>query len=440
MLPHGDHLGHDNFPARLVARQCQVNKVCNVPVFSLSNGAVRALFYGVKGTGHVNPTLPLVRGLLARGHEVVYTLTLEWRERLEAMGCVFRNTAAAADAPFTTADFNPEKPFLRQLLPAAAAILPHLVAEARELRPDVIVFDSCVPWGFAIAKIVGCPGVCSVSTLVFDRDETRRDLGDPTSRTDDVQQAALAELRTRWGVDFSDRDIGLFYGDDNLVFSCEELNPTHAALRGRFHFVGATFAPSDADRAKAARELAGQGLEPFVRRDGRRRVYGSMGTVAGLGPQYFAPFVDAVRDRDDTKLLLSVGKRTATDAFGPLPSNVIVRTSVPQVAVLEHTDVFVTHVGANSMHEGLFHGVPLLCTPQFGDQPQNARRIVEAGAGVLLPPAEISAERLRAEITRVASDPSYAAGAARIGRALRSAGGLERAVEIVERLATSRRA
>jgi UDP:flavonoid glycosyltransferase YjiC (YdhE family) len=96
---------------------------------------VRALFYGVKGAGHVNPTLPLVRGLLARGHEVVYTLTLEWRERLEAMGCVFRNTAADEAAPFTTADFNPGKPFLRQLLPAAAAVLPHLVAGRASFAP-----------------------------------------------------------------------------------------------------------------------------------------------------------------------------------------------------------------------------------------------------------------------------------------------------------------
>ena len=213
---------------------------------------MRALFYGVKGTGHVNPTLPLVRGLLARGHEVVYTLTLEWRERLEAIGCVFRNTAEAADAPFTTADYNPGKPFVRQLLPATAALLPRLVAEARELRPDVIVFDSCAPWGFAIAKIVGCPGLCSLSTLFFDREQARREYGDPASRTDDVQQAALAELKIRWGVDFSERDLGLFYGDDNLVFSCEELNPTHRAVHGRFHFVGATFAPSEAARLHTA--------------------------------------------------------------------------------------------------------------------------------------------------------------------------------------------
>lgn len=32
---------------------------------------MRALFYSPKGTGHVNPTLPLVRGLVERGHDVI---------------------------------------------------------------------------------------------------------------------------------------------------------------------------------------------------------------------------------------------------------------------------------------------------------------------------------------------------------------------------------
>jgi UDP:flavonoid glycosyltransferase YjiC (YdhE family) len=33
---------------------------------------MRAPFYSVKGTGHVNPTLPLVQGLVQQGHDVTY--------------------------------------------------------------------------------------------------------------------------------------------------------------------------------------------------------------------------------------------------------------------------------------------------------------------------------------------------------------------------------
>ncbi len=380
---------------------------------------MRALFYSPKGTGHVNPTLPLVRGLVERGHDVTYTLTSEWRERLEAMGCRYRNMGTGE--VFTTADYHPGAPFYRQLLPTTAALLPRLVDEARALRPDVVVFDSCAPWGFAVSEILGVPGICSVSTLVFDRDEIRRHVGAPSERLDATNLAALAEIERRWKIDFTGRDLGLFYGRENLVFSCEELNPTRANVRGTFHFVGST--------------SGGGGplgdLETYAQ--GRRRIYVSMGTVVGgtggLEPSFFAPFVEAFGDREGFELLLSVG--AAASSFGPAPSNVSVRRFVPQTTVLGFTDVFVTHVGANSMHEALAQGVPLVCVPHFGDQPQNAERVIAQGAGVLLPRSEISAERVFAAVER-ASEVSLRANAGRLAARLRAAGGLERALQVIE--------
>jgi MGT family glycosyltransferase len=384
---------------------------------------MNALFYSPKGTGHVNPTLPLVRGLIARGHDVTYTLTSEWRERLVAMGCRYANTGT--QEVFSTADFHPGAPFYRQLLPATAALLPRLVEEARALRPDVIVFDSCAPWGYAVSEILGVPGICSVSTLVFDREETRKHAGAPSERLDATNLAALAEIEGRWGIDFRDRDIGLFYGRENLVFSCEELNPTHANVRATFHFVGPTFA-SGGDPA------LGDDLAAYAK--GRKRIYVSMGTViggkTGLESSFFAPFIEAFADREGYEVLLSVG--AAAESFGPVPKNIHVRRFVPQTAVLQHTDVFVSHMGANSMHEALFHGVPLVCTPHFGDQPQNAARVVAEGAGVLLPLAEISAARVATEVER-ASGASFRATAARLSTRLRACGGLDRALRAIER-------
>jgi MGT family glycosyltransferase len=368
--------------------------------------------------------LPLARGLVAGGHEVVYTLTAEWRARLEAIGCSYRNTGATEDGPFTTADANPGKPFHQQLLPTTAEVLPRLVEEARRIRPDVIVYDSCAPWGFAVAEILGCPAVCSVSTLVFI---------DPLCALDDRSRDALAELETRWGVDLGARELGFFYAAENLVYSCEELNPMRAPAPERFHFVGPLFGATD-----AARELAEQGLERFADRSRprARRVYVSMGTVAGgatgLEPSFFAPFIEAFGGRDDYEVLVSVGSKVQPESLGVLPANVTVRQSVPQIAVLERTDVFVTHAGANSMHEALFHGVPLVCVPHFGDQPANARRVAAAGVGIELPLAELSSARVASDVMRVLDDPSYAEKATRIGEQLRAAGGLARALRILE--------
>ena len=121
----------------------------------------------------------------------------------------------------------------------------------------------------------------------------------------------------------------------------------------------------------ASRELVEHGLERFARRDGdeRKRVYVSMGTVLGgehaLDASSFAPFFEALGDCEDCEVLVSVGKAIA-ESLGRLPGNVTARASVPQIAALQDADVFVTHAGANSVHEGLFHGVPLVCVPRFG--------------------------------------------------------------------------
>jgi UDP:flavonoid glycosyltransferase YjiC (YdhE family) len=41
-----------------------------------------------------------------------------------------------------------------------------------------------------------------------------------------------------------------------------------------------------------------------------------------------------------------------------IPANFIVRPSVPQLEVLQGTDIFITPGDLNSVHEGLYYGVP----------------------------------------------------------------------------------
>src|SRR5690554_2782376 len=39
--------------------------------------------------GHTNPTLPLAKGLVDRGHKVTYINAPEWKDKIEATGAIF---------------------------------------------------------------------------------------------------------------------------------------------------------------------------------------------------------------------------------------------------------------------------------------------------------------------------------------------------------------
>ena len=72
--------------------------------------------------------------------------------------------------------------------------------------------------------------------------------------------------------------------------------------------------------------------------------------------------------------------------------------------------VFVTHCGNNGQYEAVFHGVPMVGLPIFGDQPHSAFRMQEHGYGVSLLPddlATFSVLDLVTAIREVITNPKY---------------------------------
>lgn len=68
----------------------------------------------------------------------------------------------------------------------------------------------------------------------------------------------------------------------------------------------------------------------------------------------------------------------------PHVQNIKTVTWMPQNDVLGHPQLrmFMTHGGANSVHEAAYHAVPLLITPLWGDQLSFAQKIQAAGMGL----------------------------------------------------------
>lgn len=91
----------------------------------------------------------------------------------------------------------------------------------------------------------------------------------------------------------------------------------------------------------------------------------------------------------------------------------MIRKWMPQNDVLAHPNVvlFISHGGAFGTSESLYHGVPMLLIPFFGDQNRNAHRITAAGYGKLLTLAEITKDSLSAALAEMISNDSFLAKA-----------------------------
>jgi MGT family glycosyltransferase len=115
----------------------------------------------------------------------------------------------------------------------------------------------------------------------------------------------------------------------------------------------------------------------------------------------------------DVRGLVTMGPVLSPADFAA-PDNVTVVTHAPHSRVLPLADVVITHAGHASTLRPLIAGVPLVCLPMGRDQPDNAARVTERGAGLRLAP-DAQAADIAAAVARVLAEPSFRAAAKALG-------------------------
>lgn len=94
--------------------------------------------------------------------------------------------------------------------------------------------------------------------------------------------------------------------------------------------------------------------------------------------------------------------------------------------------MIVTQCGLGTLTKSLVFGVPLVCVPILGDQPDNAARVVARGAGIRIPP-DAPPEQIGAAIERVLNDPKFRTAAQKLGAAIEREGdAIDRAMSAIE--------
>lgn len=382
-------------------------------------------------SGHVNPTLDLITALADRGHRVTVTTTPAWEPAVRAHGGTFRDMTPGLP-PDVDLD-HPPGPLLDTaalLARATRGLLGPLLDDLSRDRPDVVVHDAMAPWGRHAADILRIPRVCSSATFAVHPRMSRspaalldaaRELVSGRRGVGDYRRTAAA-LRRDFGIRLGPPpEMFMNRGDaPTVVYTSATLQPGARFLGPTVEYVGPRHpprgAPGPADGLPAG-----------------RLVYVSLGTLFNQRPDFFRACIAALAD-EPMGVVLSVGRDLDPAVLGPLPPNVHVRASVDQRAVLERTDVFVTHGGMNSVHEGLVAGTPMVVSPQAADQPLVARRLDELGAGIWLRGARPGADAIRAAVQR-ARQPACRAAAATLGAELLQLPGPAGAVDVVERAA-----
>ena len=386
---------------------------------------MRALFTSTQGTGHFNPLVPFARAFERAGHEVMFAGPPALGGSVEAAGFRFWQFdappedelgaiwARVPELPPDDANIVVIGEIFGRLNTTAA--LPKLRAAIEEWRPDVVLRDPNEYAGAVAAELHAVPharvAICLASSEELALGLARRPL-------DAIREAeGLAP----------DPDASALRDSPWLTTFPAGLDEGHMPDTHRFH---------DPAWDEEPKELPdwwpGRGDQPLV--------YVTFGSVAGQFPQALPAYgvaLSAVAGLP-VRVLLTVGRDLDLGALPDTPGNVHVEPWVPQQDVLAHASAAVVHGGSGSTLGALAFGVPLVVIPLFADQPYNARRVHEVGAGIAVEPdrEDIPATiaPLRAAIEAVLEEPSYRDSAEALAAEVRAEPPVDEAVPLSERL------
>ncbi|KAK9870197.1 hypothetical protein WA026_006281 [Henosepilachna vigintioctopunctata] len=96
-----------------------------------------------------------------------------------------------------------------------------------------------------------------------------------------------------------------------------------------------------------------------------------------------------------------------------VPKNIMLKKWLPQADILAHPNVkaFISHGGLGGNTEAVYHGVPIVGIPFFGDQKMNIEIAVSAGYAVDIPFEALTENLFRGKLKEVLENPRYAENA-----------------------------
>jgi MGT family glycosyltransferase len=400
-------------------------------------------------SGHIHPFAALGRELLARGHRVTYFQMADLEEKIQSEGIDFRPIGQRdhprGSLPQSLARLGQLKGLsalrftIRAVARTSVMVCRDAPAAIRESGVDALLVDQMEPAGGAVADHLGLPFITICNALAINRDPVAPPPFTPWSYRD----TPWARFRNHIGYAISDRltapiakavaeyraqwKLPAFRSPDEsfsrLAQICQmprEFDFPRVRLPAHFHYVGPL-------RGALPKPVA----FPWDRLDGRPLVYASLGTLQNSREPLFRCFAEACKGLD-VQLVMSHGGGLNQQEAASLPGNPLVVPYAPQFELLARAALTITHAGLNTVLDSVANGVPLVTVPITYEQPAIARRVEWTKSGRSIALGGLNAHRLRSLVRDVLDHPHYRDAARRIAVATRSAGGVQRAADIVE--------
>ncbi|MCK1795369.1 glycosyl transferase [Streptomyces sp. XM4193] len=376
---------------------------------------------GIPAISHVLPSLEIIRELVSRGHRVTYANDPVMADTIAATGAepvVCTSTLPVADHSW------PEDPIAAMdlFLDNAVQALPQLHDAYRDDPADLYLYDIGAYAARALAESQGRP-LLQLSPTFVAWEGYEQEVGAQTRQLPGAE--AHREKFDRWlarcGATTTGVDAFAGRPDRALALITAAMQPFADRVdTGTVTFVGPCFDPA-ADTKEWTRPAHAENVLLI-----------SLGSAFTRQPEFYRQCLAAFGDLPGWHVVLQIGKHTDPAVLGTIPGNVEVHPWVPQRAILEQADAFVTHAGMGGCGEGLLAGVPMIAVPQAAEQFMNADRLVELGVGRRIDTADATAENLRTALDELVADPARSRRSAQLRAAARAEGGTTRAADLIE--------
>jgi MGT family glycosyltransferase len=412
---------------------------------------------------HVYPFVPVAQALRDRGHEVRFYSGLDGDEIVSAEGfhCFpfravdddwVRRSFLQDRAPVSLRDARRFRRFMTEWL---VDTVPDQVSDLNEItqrwRPDVLVSETSmwapmlilseqhdtpvVVFSTVIACLLPGPGIPPYGlglrpprrwhgrAIAWLLERTRERLAAKMNRTANAVRSryGIAPMQVATVTEHTGK-MPLY-----LVPTVREFDYDRRTLPPSVHYIG----PCIWNRPR--REARPDWLDELP--EGQPVVHITEGTMNTQRPVLLEAGAKGLADTG-MQVIMTHGhhRDPETLGLGKLPSNVRLERYVAHEHLLPVTDLVVTIGGAGTISAALSAGIPLIVVPMAWDQPENARRVEAAGAGLYLPPRRCTPAGLRQAVQRILDDSSFKRNARRLAKAFNSCDGSQHAADLLEGL------